>query len=476
MNKENRLKAVILTTLVAAGVLVQSSAVRAQTSSLSLPPYKKVVLPNGMTLLLLEQHEVPIVSFNYVVRAGSVDDPIGKEGTAAQTAALLRKGTTTRTADQISAALDFVGGELESAATIDYSAGSAEFVKKDLGTGLDLLSDVLQHATFPQEEVTKLLKQSADEIRAAKDRAQFVVGLYYASYLYGTHPYSRPVSGDEKSIAAITRDDIVRFYQSHYKPDQVILAAVGDFASQDLEQMLTQKFSGWQGRGTPQAKIADAEPFSGKKLLLIDKPDSTQTYFQIGNLGIARTNPDRTYIQVVNTLFGGRFTSMLNTELRIQTGLTYGAGSTFGVRRARGPFAISTYTRNEKTEEAIDRTLAVLKRLHEKGITEEELKSAKAYLKGQFPPTIETSDQLAALVAQLDYYGLGPSEINSYYAKIDSMTLADAQRVIKQYFPMENLVFVLIGKASEIEGVAKKYAPRLDKTTINQPGFGVVTN
>jgi predicted Zn-dependent peptidase len=462
--------------VVTALILSLAPAGYAQGGSLSLPPYKKVVLKNGLTLLLIEQHEVPIISFDFIIRAGSVSDPAGKEGVASLVAQLLRKGTSTRSAEQVSSELDFIGGELDAGATFDYSTGAAEFVKKDIAKGLDLLSDVLQHATFPQEEVTKLLKQRADEIRAAKDRAQSVIGSYFAASLYGNHPYARPVSGDERSIAEITRDDIAGFYQAHYKPDQVIVAAVGDFSSTEMQRALSEKFDGWRGKGTPQVNVPDPRSFSGKKLLLIDKPDATQTYFQVGNVGIARDCPDRIYIQVVNTLFGGRFTSMLNSELRIQTGLTYGAGSSFSQRKARGPFVISTYTRNEKTEEAIDRTLEILKRLHEKGVTEEELKSAKAYLKGQFPPTIETSNQLASLVAQLEFYGLDATEVNTYYAKVDSMTVADAQRVIRQYFPLDNLVFVLVGKASEIESVAKKFAPVFDKTSISEPGFGSMKN
>ena len=203
----------------------------------------------------------------------------------------------------------------------------------------------------------------------------------------------------------------------------------------------------------------------------MDKPDATQTYFQIGNLGIARTNADRVYLNVINTLFGGRFTSMLNDALRVSSGLTYGASSRFEQRKARGPFVISTYTRNATTEKAIDLTLEILNRLHTQGISEKDLQSAKNYLKGQFPPTIETSDQLAGLLATLEFYGLDASDINDYYKQIDALTLADAQRVIKQYYPLDNLVFVLIGKASEIESVAKKYAPKLDAKSISQPGF-----
>jgi DNA-directed RNA polymerase len=367
--------------------------------------------------------------------------------------------------------LDFIGGAMGASATFDYTGANAEFVKKDISKGLDLFSDVLLNPQFPQDEVTKLLKQRIDGIKAAKDQAQAVIGNYFSAYLYGSHPYGRPSAGDEKSLTAITRDDVQKFYQTYYSPSNAILAVVGDFSSAEMERTLTEKFGAWAGRPAPPVTIPDASPFSGKKLLLVDKPDSTQTFFVVGNVGISRTNPDRVYINVINTLFGGRFTSMLNSELRIKSGLSYGARSSFSERKARGPFLISTFTRNETTEKAIDLTLDVVKRLHEKGITEEELKSAKTYIKGQFPPTIETNDQLAGTLTQIELYGLDENEINGLYARIDSMTMADAQRVIKQYFPLDDLVFVLIGKAEEIKKVAQKYAPKLDSKSINQPGF-----
>ena len=465
------MKRLFILSLVSLLVISTPAPARAEGGSLKLPPYKKVTLKNGMTALLMEQHEVPIINFNFIVKAGAVADPAGKEGLAAITAALLRKGTRTRSADQISAELDFVGGRLNADSDSDYTIGFAEFVKKDIGKGLDLLADVMLNPTFPQDEVAKMLKQRVDGVRAAKDEAEGVIGNYFNAYLYGNHPYGRPTGGDEKSLAAITREDVARFYQTYYTPASAILAVVGDFNSAEMERALTDKFGAWKTAAAPVVKIPEAAPVEGKRLLLVDKPDSTLTYYRIGNVGIARTNADRVYIQVINTLFGGRFTSMLNTELRIKTGLTYGARSSFIQRKVSGPFSISTFTQNAKTGEAIDRTLDILKRLHEKGITEEELKSAKSYLKGQFPPSIETSDQLAALVAQLEFYGLTESDINDYYAKIDSMTMADAQRIIKQYFPLDNLVFVLVGKSSDIQAAAKKYAAKLDTKAISQPGF-----
>ncbi|MGH9823171.1 MAG: M16 family metallopeptidase [Blastocatellia bacterium] len=443
----------------------------AQTGSLKLPAYKRVKLHNGLDVLLMERHGIPLISLNVLIKAGSTADPAGKEGAASVTAELLRRGTKTRSADKISDELDFVGGTLALNSSDDSTMASAEFMKKDINTGLGLLSDVLVNPTFPEDEVNKALKRRIDGIKAAKDQVQGIIGNYFNAYLYGSHPYGRPPGGDEKSLGSITRDDVLKFYQAYYAPGNTILAVVGDFDAGEMEQQLRSSFGTWAARTVPLIDLPEPMAASGKRLLLVDKPDSVQTYFEIGNVGVKRTNPDRVQIEVVNTLFGGRFTSMINTELRIKSGLTYGASSSFQMRKAAGPFAIRSYTRNATTEKALDVALDVLKRLHEQGITEEQLKSAKAYMKGQFPTSIETSDQLALLVNQLDFYGLDESEINSYFAKIDAMTLADAQRIIKQYFPLNDLVFVLVGKASEIEPAVKKYAPKMDTKSISDPGF-----
>ncbi len=468
-----RLIAGILTSLI---VMAGFSLPAQAQGQLKLPPYKKVKLKNGMTLLLMEQHEVPLISFSLIVKAGSVADPAGKEGLASVTAALLRKGTKTRTADQISAELDFIGATFGAGTTADFTSGAAELVNKDLVKGLDLFSDVLLNPQFPQDELAKLIKQRVDGIKAAKDQAQGVIGTYFNAYLYGSHPYARPTGGDEDSLAAIKRDDVLKFYQDYYTPSNTILAVVGDFSTAEMERVLSEKFGAWPAKSAPPATVPEVTPANGKRLLLVNKPDATQTFYRIGNVGIARTNRDRVYIEVVNTLFGGRFTSMLNSELRIKTGLTYGAGSFFDERKARGPFAISTFTKNETTEQAIDMTLEILNRLHEKGITEEEIKSAKTYIKGQYPPEIETSDQLAGLIAELEYYGLDEREVNDLYAKIDAMTVADAKRIINEYYPKENLVFVLIGKADEIQAMARKYASKVDTRSISEPGFQLKGN
>jgi predicted Zn-dependent peptidase len=446
-----------------------ASTAAAQT--LHMPPHEKYVLKNGLTVLLLEKHGVPMINLFAIVKTGSTADPAGEEGLASITAGLLRKGTKARTAQQFAADLDFIGGEFEADAGADYSSVSAEFLTKDLARGLELFSDALLHPTFPQAEVEKLLAQSIDGVRGAKDDPQQVLGAYYDGYLYGTHPYGRPSGGDEVSLQRIKRDAIVKLYETNYAPGSTLLAVAGEFNGAEMRKKLEEVFGGWPARTVAAWPIAATPPVKGKRLLLVDKDDATQTYFTFGNVGIARNDPDRVAIRVVNTIFGGRFTSELNEALRVESGYTYGASSFFDSRKSPGPFGISSFTKNETTTPAIDLALQVLEKLHEDGVTDEQLKSAKSYIKGQFPPNIETSRQLAQIIASHEFYGLGDEDINQLEARVDAVTPEVAKQVIQKHFPAENLVFVLIGKASAIGKAVEKYAEKRDARAISEPGF-----
>ena len=277
--------------------------IAAQTASqggtMKLPPFHKTKLPNGLTVLLMEKHNVPLVSFHMIVKTGSTADPNGAEGTASVTAALLRHGTQSRSGEQYAADLDFIGGNFNANASTDYTTISAEFMKKDIAKGLDLLSDPVIHPTFPAAEFTKLIAQRKDGIRGAKDQAAGVLPTYFNAYLFVGSPYARPTGGDEQSLAHISRETVATFYQTYYKPGNAVLAVVGDFDSNEMEKMLAAQFAGWTGGSVPAVRVNDPTPVTGKRLLLVDKPDSTQTYFRIGNDGISRTNPDRIYVNAI---------------------------------------------------------------------------------------------------------------------------------------------------------------------------------
>jgi zinc protease len=450
-------------------VLIFPAALSAQ--SIHIPPHEKVVFKNGLTVLLLEKHGAPIVNFAALVKTGAAADPQGEEGLASITAQLLRKGTQKRTAQQFAADADFTGGSVEADAGADFSTVAGEFLNKDLTRGLDLFSDALLHPVFPQAEVDKLLSQSLDGVHAAKDEARSVLGTYYDAYLFNGNGYGRTSDGDEISLTKIHRDAIVKFYETYYAPGNIILTVAGDFQTADMKKKLEDVFGQWPSKPVTPVKIPVLPPVKGKKLLLIDKPDATQTYFAIGNVATAAGDPDRVAIRLVNTVFGGRFTSLLNEALRVESGLTYGAISAFDPRKAPGPFGIYSYTKNESTVQAIDMALQVLQKLHKQGITAGELASAKSYIKGQFPPSLETSKQLAQIIVVNEFYGLDDREINDLEARIDAVTPATAQQVIQKDFPTDNLVFTLIGKRSEIAAGLQKYAEKQDARVISEPGF-----
>ncbi len=466
MSRASR-KTGLLRMALAAFFLVSSAS--AQT--LKLPPHEKVVLKNGLTVLLLEKRGVPMINLYAIVKTGASADPAGEEGLASVTAGLLRKGTKVRTAQQFAADLDYIGGAFEADASADFSTVSAEFLTKDLARGLELFSDALLHPTFPQGEVEKLLAQDLDGVKGAKDDPQQVLGLYYYGYLYGMHPYGRPAGGDEVSLKRIQRAAIVKFYEANYAPANALLAVAGDFNGAEMRKKLEYALGDWPARSVSAAPLAASAPAKGKRLLLVDKPDATQTYFAIGNVGMAHNDPDRVTIRVVNTIFGGRFTSELNEALRVESGYTYGASSFFDSRKMPGPFGIFSFTKNETTTPAIDLALQVLQKLHKEGVSAEQLKSAKSYIKGQFPPNMETSRQLAQIIATHEFYGLGDDEINQLEARVDAVTPEMARQAIQKHFPTENLVFVLIGKSSAIEKAVEKYAEKRDARPIAEPGF-----
>jgi predicted Zn-dependent peptidase len=448
------------------------SQMLASAPGVKLPPYKKTTLKNGMTVVLMEQRKVPLVDIQLTFKSGTTSDPEGKEGLADITNDLLRKGTKKYNSLQISEALDSRGATFNTYADLDSTYCTAQFMAKDIAGGLDLFAEILTQPAFPEDEFNKLRAQNIDALRSAKDRAGSVLRRYYCSFFYGDHPYARPVGGDENSLAAITRGDVLKHYASNYSPANAVLIIVGDFKTADMEKMVSQKFGSWKQDAPKAVDLPKPASVKGQKLLLVDKPDATQTYFAIGNIGVERTNPDRVAIEVVNTLFGGRFTSMINTALRIKSGLTYGANSGFPMAKAAGPFVIVSFTANATTEKALELTLETLKELHEKGFTEEDLASAKAYIKGTYPPrALETGAQLASRLSDLQLYGLPDSDVNDYYAKVDAVTLDEASRAIKNYFPKDDLCFVLIGKAAEIRPAAEKFAGEIKEKSISEPGF-----
>lgn len=440
-------------------------------SSIELPPYRRVVLDNGLVVLLMEQHEVPLIDLYLIVRSSHAGDPPGKQGVAWATAQLLTRGAAGQSAVQIAEELDYLGGAMGFSVGNDYTSGSAQFLAKDIAAGVDLFSRVLLRPEFPKDEVDKLVRQQIDRIKSIRDEPGDLTARCHTERLYGDHPYGRWSSGYEKTLATIHPQDLKEFHAARYVANNAILAITGDFDAAKMEGLVRGKLGGWPRGTPPQAAAAEPARTDGRTVQLIDNPDATQTYFRLGMVGFSRSEADAPHMDVVNTLLGGRFTSMLNTELRINRGLTYNVSSDFGRYRQPGHFTIATFTGNEHVAEALQITLEVLARLHKQGVTDEDLASAKAYILGQSPLMYETSGQLASTIADLEYHGRGPDYIRDYYAKVAAMTVEDARRAIDRFFPKEAMLITLVGPRQQIEAQVKKVAPKIEVKDLEAFGF-----
>lgn len=435
-----------------------SAASASEARGVTLPPVREVRLPNGALLVLAEKHDVPLIAFQAWVRGGSISDPPGKEGVAALTGDLLRKGAGRRSARDIAIAADGVGGAFGTGGGLQASWVSGEFMSRDQKLMLELLTDVLRKPTFPDSEFQKLKEQTIESFAAAKDEPNSIIGQYGAAAVFADHPYGRPAAGDEATVATITREDVLRSYRDQFGGDRLILVMVGDFKAGSMEGLLRRAFGTWPKAAAAATPVAAPRRVAGRRVLLIDKPDALQTYFWIGNVGIARTDPDRDAIGVANTGFGGQYTSLLNTALRIKSGLTYGARSHFATHAQAGSFSMSSYTKTDSTQRAIDLALETYRAFRSNGLDARAFAASKKYIQGQFPTEVETGDQIAGIMADLAFYGLPPEEITGFNQRIAAVNSDAARLAISRAFPPpEDLTMVLIGNASKIRAMAGRY-------------------
>lgn len=286
-----------------------------------------------------------------------------------------------------------------------------------------------------------------------------MVGKFFNAKVYANHPYANNVDGNEKSVQAIKHSDIVAFHKSWYQPNNTAIAVVGDFNINEMKSKINALFGDWKGSAENKRNLDTPSALKGTQVLLVNKNDATESTFMIGGKGIEYGNDDYVALSIINTVLGGRFTSWLNDELRVNSGLTYGARSRFARRSVGGSFYISSFTKTQTTVEALDLALKTYQRLWEKGIDQETLDSAKAYVKGQFPPGFETSEQLANLLANMFVFGFNESYINTFSDQVNKLTVESSKALINKYFPKDDLQFVIVGKASEIQDKLKKYGP-----------------
>lgn len=423
-----------------------------------LPEYKSYTLKNGLTVFLLEKKNSPLISLSYAVNAGATKD--GENyGLAAFTSEALKFGTKNYSKPQVDSIFNFYGSELSISSGYDFTIVSSTVIKDYFEQLFNVFSEVIIEPKFENDEIIKRKQRWIVELDQAKESPRNVISNYFNRLIFEDGIYSNPPQGLKSTVEKISRDLIISFYQQNYHPEYSVLVIVGDFEYLEMMEKIKSVFENWNPQSDRLVYDIRLEPksFDKPRVYLIDKENSFETTFMIGGYGKPMNNQDKIKIDVINTILGGRFTSWLNDELRVNAGLTYGARSRFASYKYAGTFAISSFTQTKNTEAAIDLALKTYNRLFEKGIDEATLTSAKNYIKGQFPPNYETSNQLASFFVQKFIYGLEDSYINDFEDTINSLSIEETKEIIKKHFPKENLQFAIIGKASEIENVLRKY-------------------
>ena len=408
------------------------------------PIGKRIVLDNGMVLLLSEKHSIPMVTVNMAIKAGNIAVPADKPGLASITAGLLTQGTEKRSAKQISGEIDFIGGSLSTGGGEDFASASLKVLKKDLRKGLDLLSDVLMHPVFDQKEIDRKVKTTLAEIQRQKEEPAVVAGEAFEKIVYGDHPYGRTSEEVAAYLPKLTRQDILDFYTGRYGPDDTIIAVVGDVTEAEIVPLLAEYFKTWK-RAARSAPARPQVPALDKTIIKKIDKSVTQASIDIGNIGISRENPDYYAVTVMNYILGGGgFSSRLMDNIRDNKGLAYDVHSAFSAQKETGLFQVSIQTKNESANEVIAETLKEMRRIQNDPVSDKELADAKAYLTGSFPLRMDTSAKIASILTSIEVYNLGLDYPQKYPGLINAVTREDVQRVAKKYLRPDSAVIVVV--------------------------------
>jgi len=420
--------------------------------ALKLPPVTVRQLSNGLKLMIVERHQLPMADFVLVIPAGAALNPPTKAGLADLASEMLTEGTASRTSLQIDDQQAFLGVELQASSGWDATSVSLTTPTAQLDSALALMSDVVLHSTFPADEFDRRKQERLTDLIQLKDRGPAIADRAYIATVFGReHPYGRPALGTEASVGNITVNDVKAFYAAHVIPAGATMIIVGDVNPDQIEKKVATLFGDWHGDTTTATTAAEPPRTTAPTTIyLIDKPGAAQSSFRIGSVGVARSTPDYFPLEVVNTALGGSFTSRLNQNLRETKGYTYGAGSRFDMRKTAGPFTARAEIVAAKTDSALIEFMKELRAIRDT-IPTGELSKTKNYIQLQLPGEFESNSDIAQKLTSVALYGLPLDYYNGYVAHVSAVTQSDAQRIAQQYIDPAHLVIVIVGDRKTIE-------------------------
>ncbi len=424
-----------------------------------VPAVKRFKLKNGLPVILAESHELPLVTFDLNIKSGGAANPKGMAGLADLTSNMLDEGTKTRSALQIADEVAFLGANLGVGASWESSSVSIGTLSKNVDQALAIWADVIVNPVFDEKELSRLRENLLTALTRRKDSPPQVASLTYARALYGEdHPYAWPQNGTEETIKKMTVADLKKFYDTHYRPGNAVLAVSGDITEAEVKAKLEPLLKAWKPKAVAEVKLPKAPQHGKTRVYLVDKAGAPQSSIRVGLIGIERRHPDYFPALVMNMVLGGTGFHRLGLNLREGKGWTYGVSCGFDMRKTPGPWTASGEFVAARTADSVNEILGEIKKMRDVDVPEDELRQAKDYIIKAFPTRFATDNAIAAQMVSLALYGLPDAYWDSFTQKLATVTVADVRKMAQKYLQPSNLAIVVVGDQKSNEEALKKIA------------------
>lgn len=421
---------------------------------------------NKPNVLVETSHDLPLVSVSVATKIGSLFDPIELEGLTRLTGRLMRRTGGGRDAQQIDTQIDALGGSLGSDVSPSATSFSGTVIRRSLEPYLEILGDVLARPGLAEEELGRLQRESHAELVEALDDDRGLGRRWFRKFMFEGHPYGRPVSGTSSTLSRITKQDVSACAQRLVTRDGLVIAFSGDITRSEAEHHAEKLLSALPSGTPPVETTPDPAPRTGRRLVIVDKPERTQTQILIGGMGTHASDPDHTALLVGNTIFGGTFTARMTQEVRSKRGWSYGAYSSLPIDRRRQAFSMWTFPKAEDAAPCVALELDMLRALREKGVTKKELAWAKRYLTRSHAFAVDTPAKRVGLALDAKLYDLPENYYEEYLARVAAASLDDVNQALSQRLPEQDLLIVVVGTASQIRGPIEAAIPDLREVEV----------
>ncbi len=432
-----------------------------EAKDFKFPEYYEEKLPNGIKVFVVEDRKIPIITAKFVIKAGAYNDEIfgiDKSGLSSLTSDLLIKGTNKNNAVKIAKEIDYYGANISSGCDYDFSFLNLSSLEKYFPKLFDVACELLTESEFFEDEIGREKLQIENSLLSYLDEGSFLSERGFKKCVYKNSPYRFNIEGNIKSIKGLNRKLILNFFEKFYKPENLIIAIIGDIERDKAISLIQAKFNNWNKKSDIITKEYSESLNTDVKVIAVEKRGAVQSDIMVGHLGVKRKTPDFIPLLVMNTLLGGFFTSRINKNLREVNGYTYGARSYFNFRKNLGDFCIETNVENQLTYKAIKEIIFELDKLKNENISEDELNTVKKYLTGSFPLQLETPHSVANKIINLELFDIEKNFYDTYISQINSVTIQDVRNVAEKYIHSDKLVISIAGNIEIIKQTMEQFA------------------